>query len=106
MKDRPTGNDEVLAKLIARASEIGATELEVEYEDRTEIVYAFRGATGISIAAFPSGEPEAKALLTTLDELSRRKKKGVVINGVECKLKVRVHNSFGEPAFRIRIVGD
>ncbi len=105
MKGRIPENDEVLAKLVAQASGIGATELDIEYEDRKEIVYACRGATGIAIAEFPSSGPEAEALLTTLYRLSQRKKKGVVINGVECRLKVRVHDSFGEPAYRVRIVG-
>jgi len=104
MKDRAIDNDEVLAKLVARALEIGATELEVEYEDRKEIVYAFRGMTGISIAQFPAGGPEADALLTTLNQLSKRKKKGIVVNGVAYRFKVRVHDSFGENVYRLRIV--
>lgn len=94
--------DSVLLEFVARAVEVGADGLVVEYKDGHEQVYAFHGNIGYGIARLTSESPEAKQLREELWGL-RRKRKRVHVSGVEHVLEVEVFDSFGENAFRVSI---
>ena len=92
----------VLLEFVAGAIEDGADQLEVEYKDGHEEVYAFRGNVGHGMARLASGSPEAEQLREELWGL-RRKRKRVHVGGAEHLLQVEIFDSFGEQAFRVRI---
>jgi hypothetical protein len=93
----------ILDNLVAKAIDIGADALEVEYNDGCEEVYARKGNTGIGIAMLPSDGPEATALRRQLRGAIRRKRR-VHVEGIEFKLSVREYDSFGETAYHVEIV--
>ena len=54
------------------------------------------------IASLDASSEEAQALREALYQL-RRKQKIITIEGVEYRLRVRIHQSFGEDVFRVTI---
>jgi hypothetical protein len=108
---RRTESNDILLKLVAKTLAVGATEmlnrgrfayLQVEYEDREEHVLAFREGVGFGIASLDARSEEAQALREALYQI-RRKQKIVTIEGVEYRLRARIHQSFGEDLFRVTI---
>ena len=93
---------EVLLEMVSRTLEIGATEMEVEYEGREEHVLAVREGVGVGIARFDASSQEAHALREALYQISKSQTT-ITFGGVEYKLKVGIHESFGEDVFRIAI---
>jgi hypothetical protein len=55
-------SNDVLLELVAKTLAVGATEMQVEYEDREEHVLAFQEGVGFGIASFDAGSQEAQAL--------------------------------------------
>lgn len=92
----------ILRALVLRAIELGADELEIEYEDGHEEVYAFRGGTGVRIASLRFGSEEATWLRKELRRIGKKGKR-IKVSGAAYQLKVRVYDSFGEDAFRVKI---
>lgn len=94
-------NEEVVLKLIVEALEIGANEIEVQYKDGYEEVYARSGDIGSLMKRLNSLSEEAKGLREELYNLRKRKTLKIFDN--KYKIKVHIYDSFGEDAFRIRI---
>jgi hypothetical protein len=98
---RTEGND-ILLELVAKTLAVGAYKMQVEYEDREEHVLAFQERFGFGIARLDASSEEAQALREALYKI-RRKQKIVTIEGVEYRLRARIHQSFGEDVFRVTI---
>jgi len=71
-------------------------------EDRKEHVFAFPEGVGFGIASLDASSEEAQALREALYQI-RRKQKIVTIEGVEYRLRARIHQSFEEDVFRVTI---
>lgn len=99
-----TGAD-VLYDLIAKALEIGADRLEVEYKDGYEEIFAMTGTMGAGIARLDSESAEAASLREELSEIEGKRKRINVPDRV-CSLRVETYDSFGETAFRILLEPD
>ena len=98
---RRTESNDILLELVAKTLAVGATEMQVEYEGREEHVLAFREGVG-GIASLDASSEEAQALREALYQI-KRKQKIVTIEGVEYRLRARIHQSFGEDVFRVTI---
>jgi hypothetical protein len=99
---RRTESNDILLELVAKTLAVGATEMQVEYEDREEHVLAFQEGVGFGIARLDASSEEAQALREALYQI-KRKQKIVTIEGVEYRLRARIHQSFGEDVFRVTI---
>jgi len=90
----------VLIALVERAIEAGASEMEVEYKDGWEEIYAVGSGIGVSIARLGATSAEARALR---NELHAIPKEGQIVQACWCayRLQVRVYESIGEDAFRV-----
>ena len=99
---RRTESNDILLVLVAKTLAVGAYEMQVEYEDRKEHVFAFQEGVGFGIASLDASSEEAQALREALYQI-RRKQKIVSIEGVEYRLRARIHQSFGEDVFRVTI---
>jgi hypothetical protein len=95
-------NSDVLAEVVARVLSTGATEFEVEYKDGEEHVVAFSGTVGVGVAAFRSDSDEAQELRRQLYALNKKRRE-IIHSGIEYVLRVKVFDSFGEDAFRVKI---
>ena len=99
---RGTENNDILLELVAKTLAVGAYEMQVEYEDRKEHVFAFQEGVGFGIASLDASSEEGRALRKALYQ-SRRKQKIVTIEGVKYRLRARIYESFGEDVFRVTI---
>ena len=99
---RRTERNDILLDLVAKTLAVGAYEMQIEYEDRKELVFAFQEGFGFGIASLDASSEEAQVLREALYQI-RRKQKIVTIEGVEYRLRVRIHESFGEDVFRVTI---
>ena len=75
----------VLQGIALEAVRHGADTIEVKYKDGYEQVFAIGDGVGYGIAR--------------LD----RKKRRVIIGEVECELRARVYDSFGDDAFQVKL---
>lgn len=93
---------DIVSRLVAEAVRRGADELDVEYKDGYEEVFATVNGIGFGIASLESSDEEAQALREQLCSIGR---KGAVIEAGEASYKVCVsqYDSFGETAYRVRI---
>ena len=79
---RRTESNDILLELVAKTLAVGATEMQVEYEDREEHVLAFQEGVGFGIARLDaSSDEEAQALREALYQI-KRKQKIVTIEGL------------------------
>ena len=99
---RRTESNDILLELVAKTLAVGAYEMQVEYEDRKEHVFAFQEGVGFGIASLDASSKGAQALREALYQI-RRKQKIVTIEGVEYRLRARTHQSFGEDVFQVTI---
>ena len=99
---RRTESNDILLELVTKTLAVGAYEVQVEYENRKEHVFAFQEGVGFGIASLDASSEEARALREALYQI-RRKQKIVTIEGVEYRLRARIHESFGEDVFRVTI---
>ena len=81
--------------------EIGADELEFEYEGRDLWVTAFRGPTGLGIGSVESNSDESRQLIASIEALRRRKT--VKVDQTICRVSVSRYESFGEWAWRVKL---
>jgi len=93
---------DILGTLVFKAVEIGANELEVEYKDGKEWVFARKDAFGFGIASFPSAGNQAAALRQQLEAIGKRGKT-IQAPATAYSLKVSTYDDFGETAYRVRI---
>ena len=92
----------LLEDLCEHALSCGAQSIEVEYKDGREWVFAHKGETAFGFANFASSSRDAKELCENLCA-ARKRPVRIAIGGQVWILKVGVHDSFGEDAFRVRI---
>ena len=88
--------------LCGHALSLGADSIEVDYKDGYEWVFANTGPAGFGIANYESSSAEAKELRENL-YAARKKAPRVVLSGQVYLIKVRIFQSFGEDAFKVRI---
>jgi len=98
----PSNAADVLESLIAKALELHADSLEIEYKDGQEEVCAMRGCVGVGIASLDSSCESAGALRQRIRKIGK-KGLNLTLDGKTYKLKVGVYDSFGEEAYRIEI---
>lgn len=91
-------SENVLAGLISKAIEFRADEIEIEYKDGYEEVFAMRDWLGISVGKIESGSEEARALRQLLHKVKGKTK---IRDGEDYQIRVAIHESFGEDAFRL-----
>ncbi len=92
-------SENVLAGLISKAIEFRADEIEIEYKDGYEEVFAMRDWLGISVGKIESGSEEARALRQLLHKVKGKTK--IRVDGEDYQFRVAIHESFGEDAFRV-----
>jgi hypothetical protein len=92
----------ILEKLAAQAIRLGADQLEVEYKDGCEEVFAMKSGFGWGIAGIRSSSPEAQSLRNELYALAKKKER-VKIDEHLYELPARIFDSFGEDAFRVEL---
>lgn len=101
MTSQPLEDKSILLELVEKAIKAGGSEIEIEYKDGRERVFAVSQGIGIGIASLDSKSEQARSLR---DELYRiAKKKRMICLGRGYGLQVRIFDSFGEDAFRIII---
>lgn len=89
-----------LFKLILKAAETGAEELEIEYKDGYEDIIALKNGMGFGIERLKFNTNAAKDLFKNIHELKNRKK--INISGEEYKIQILIYDSFGENAYKIK----
>ncbi|MGI9145967.1 MAG: hypothetical protein ACR2IK_05380 [Chloroflexota bacterium] len=98
----PAQSEGMIPQLVTQAVRMGADELEVEYKDRHEEVFAGSGGLLFGIARFPSSSAEATRLRKELSGLQKRKPT-ITVDGYDYQLRCTVYDSFGEDAFRLEL---
>ena len=93
---------DILTNIVAQVLSAGAIEFEVEYKDENEEICVMRGPIGFGIASLPSSSDEAKELRAQLYGL-KKKRRMIVVDGVDYLLRVEIFDSFGEDAFRVTV---
>ncbi len=98
-----SGSGKSLAELLTKVIELGGDGLEVEHKDGYEEITAMKGNLGFGIGDIKSDSPEATALRDELWSLRNRTKR-IEVMGTLYKARVTTFNSFGETAYRVKIV--
>ena len=91
----------MLEEFLRKAPQIGADELELEYEGRDLCVTAFRGPIGLGIGSVESNSNQSRQLIAEIEALRRRKTARV--GETICRISGSRYESFGESAWRIRL---
>ena len=92
----------ILEPLLAKAIGLSADQLEVEYKDGSEEVFAMKSGVGVGIASFRSSSPEAKSLRNELYALAKKRQRAK-IDEHTYELRARIFDSFGEDAFHVEL---
>jgi len=92
-----------LEEFLERCVREGADGIEMEYKDGYEELYAREGNTALG-TRIPSSSPEATALRQGLHSMAKKKRQRMVVDGVEYELRASMYDSFGETAYRVRII--
>ena len=92
----------IVEQIAAEAIRLGVEELEVEYKDGYEEVFAVKGAVGFGIASLRSSSPQAASLRHELYGITKKKRR-LTIGDSEYELRARIYDSFGEDAFRVQL---
>ncbi len=92
---------DILLELVARAIKASADDMEIEYKNGREEVFAISGI-GVAIASLDSSSEEARLLREELYAIAK-KKRVVRIPGGAYTMRVHIFDSFGEDAFRVTI---
>jgi hypothetical protein len=93
----------ILEKFAAEAIRLGAEQLEVEYKDGYEELSAIVGDFGFGIGRLRSTCQEAAVLRQELYQCTRRKRQ-LVVDGDKYEFRGQTYDSFGEEAYRVRLV--
>jgi hypothetical protein len=91
----------MLDELLRKALEIGADELEFEYEGPYPCVTAFRGPSGLGIGSVKSNSDQSRQLIDGIEAL--RQRKTVRVGKTVCRVSVSRYESFGEWVWRIKL---
>jgi hypothetical protein len=94
--------DSILERFAVEAIRLGADEMEIEYEDGQEMIFAVKNGLGFGIGRLPSSESESNALRAELRTLTRRKR-AIVVDDVRVELRATAFDSFGEIAYRVKL---
>jgi len=94
---RRTESNDILLELVAKTLAVGAYEMQIEYEDRKEHVFAFQEGFGFGIASLDASSEEAQVLREALYQI-RRKQKIVASRELSHWPRGRIQQSFGEDA--------
>lgn len=89
----------MLMEFLEKAIEIGADEIQIEYKDQKEWIFAFKGSIGVGIGSL--NPDAAKPLFKEMDGLKKTKR--AIIGGITYKLVFSRYESFGEWVQRIRL---
>ena len=92
----------MLELLAAKAIALGADQLEAEYKDRCEEVFAMKSGIGVGIASLRASSRQAAALRRELYALAKKKRR-VIIDNSTYEMRARIFDSFGEDAFRVEL---
>ena len=65
----------IVEQLAAKVIRLGVEELEVEYKDGYEEVFAVKGALGVGIASLRSSSPQAVSLRRELYSITKKKRR-------------------------------
>jgi hypothetical protein len=103
MNDIANKKDSPLTKIASKAIEVGASELEIEYKDGHEEIFAMKGVQGFGLARLASNSEEAAFLRDELYMIGKRKRGRIRIAGAQYTVKVEIFDSFGEDAFRVTL---
>ena len=98
---KPSGDD-AIAHFVKKAIDLGATEIEVEFESGREHVFAVGEHSGVEIASLDASGKQARALREVLCHICEQPRK-MIIRGSEYALTVQIHESFGEDVYRVTI---
>jgi hypothetical protein len=90
--------ESILEFFAGEAIRLGADELEVEYDDGKDQIYALKGGSGFGIGRIPW----STALRKELSAITRRKRV-IVVDGVKVELRAKSFDSFGETAYRVKL---
>lgn len=93
---------DLLLELVVRAIKAGADDMEIEYKNGREEVFAVSSGIGVSIASLDSKSEETRLLREELYAIAR-KKRVVCISGSTDTVRAQIFDSFGEDAFHITI---
>jgi hypothetical protein len=93
----------LLEDICNHAFSLGADELEVESDDGELLVFVHVGNTAISIAAFEGSSKDARELRKDLFAAGRRPVNAMVA-GRPVKLQVKRSETFGDHAFRVKVM--
>jgi hypothetical protein len=88
----------IVNQLVAKAVQLGADAIEVEYKDHREEVVAMRRPIGFGIASIRGTDMEAEALRGELYRMVKRRTT-IAVGDVLYDVRVRVYDSVGEDAF-------
>ncbi len=94
--------DDAVAHFVKKAIDLGATEIEVEYENGREHVFAVGEHSGVEIASLDASGKQARALREVLCHICEQPRK-MLIRGSDYALTVQIHESFGENVYRVAI---
>ncbi len=94
----PEERESILEFFAAEAVRLGADELEVEYDEGEDHIFALKGGSGFSIASLPW----STALRKELSAITRRKRV-IVVDGENVELRAKSYDSFGELAYRVEL---
>jgi len=98
-KNRITG-EKVLAGLFKKALELNSTEIEIEYRNGYEEIFAYRNSFGAGIGNLKSSSEEAKMLRSFLYEV--KKTTNIEDSAGKFQFSVKIQEDFGEDKFHIR----
>ena len=93
----------IIEQLASNAIRVGADVLNIEYKSGYEEVFAMCGNIGHGIASLKSTSPGAESLRAELQAMVRRNRQFTLADR-EYELRCRVYESFGEDAYRVKIV--
>jgi hypothetical protein len=92
-----------LQQFIARAVELRADTIHVEYRDGYEEVSVAKGGVGFEIARFPSMGRCSTALRKELAKLQQQKRTTVTISDAAYEIRARAYELFAEEAWEVRL---
>ena len=95
-----TSGKEILAGIFRKAMELQANEIEMEYKDGYEELFAFHNGFGAGIGRFKSNSEEAEMLQKYL--YAAKKPMTFIDDFDKFQFTVKIYESFGEDCFRIR----
>jgi hypothetical protein len=94
--------ESILEHFASEAVRLGADEIEVEYKDGHEHIFATKNGVGFGIGRLLSSAPEAITLRDELQSITRHKR-AIVIDRLKVELRATAFESFGETVFLVKV---